>query len=406
MGRDMTSGTTDTIGASHADAVAGGTLALLRQPVVHYGAPLRATLTRLVAERGCGRVLPVVTGSLSRHPMVEEALAALGSAALPVFNDLKPHTPFEVVLALAGTIAATRPDLIVVIGGGSALDAAKVGALAAKAGAADGDALLGLRSVPGLHGEMRPSPVHRDIPIVAVPTTLSAAEFGMIGGATDSATGIKHIFKSDTLAPDVVLFDPWLSGATPQDLWLSTGVRALDHAIETVLSRDASPYTDALALRGLTLLSDGLRRSHAQAEDVAARHLCQLGVWLAACGIGRIRYGASHGLGHQLGAVAGVPHGLTSCVLLPAVLAFNQPVSAGRQAWIAEACGGAGLPAADAVRALIASLGLPTRLSALGVAKDVLPRVAESALGNAFVKANLRPVVTVPDALEILQAAF
>jgi maleylacetate reductase len=194
--------------------------------------------------------------------------------------------------------------------------------------------------------------------------------------------------------------------ATPSDLWLSTGVRSLDHGIETVLSLDASPYTDALALRGLTLLSDGLRRSAARPEDVAARHSCQLGVWLAACGIGRIRYGASHGLGHQLGAAAGVPHGLTSCVLLPAVLAFNEPVSPERQNWIAEACGGLGRPASEVVRELIASLGLPTRLSELGVDAAILPRVAESALGNAFVKANPRPVASVNDAMEILRAAY
>lgn len=389
-----------------AEAVAAGSLALLRQPVVHYGARLRDTLARLVAERGCARVLPVVTGSLGRHPLAEEALAALGPATLPVFGGLKPHTPFDVVLALAAEIGRAKPDMIVAVGGGSALDAAKIAALAAEGGAGDREALLALRSVPGPKGEMTASPVSRAVPIVAVPTTLSAAEFGMIGGATDTATGIKHIFRSDTLAPDVVLFDPWLAEATPRELWLSTGVRSLDHGIETVLSRDANPFTDALALRGLALLSDGLRRSSGGQPGPAARHLCQQGVWLAACGIGRIRYGASHGLGHQLGALAGVPHGLTSCVLLPAVLAYDEPVSAERQGWIAEACGSPGRPAAEAVRDLIASLGLPTRLSELGIEAGILPRVAESALGNAFVKANLRPVTCVADAMEILRAAW
>jgi alcohol dehydrogenase class IV len=383
-----------------------GSLALLRQPVVHYGARLRDTLIRVVTDQGCQRVLPVVTGSLRRHPMVEEAMTTLGSRMLPIFSDLKPHTPFDVVVALTARIGRERPDLIAVIGGGSAMDAAKISSLAAAGAAADAKALLALRAVPGTQGEMTPSPVSRAIPIVAVPTTLSAAEFGMIGGATDTTTGIKHIFKSDTLAPDIVVFDPRLTVATPSDLWLSTGVRSLDHGIETVLSLDASPYTDALALRGLTLLSDGLRRSAARPEDVAARHSCQLGVWLAACGIGRIRYGASHGLGHQLGAAAGVPHGLTSCVLLPAVLTFNEPVSPERQAWIAEACGGSGHPASEVVRELIASLGLPTRLSELGIDAAILPHVAESALGNAFVKANPRPIASVNDAMEILRAAY
>jgi maleylacetate reductase len=389
-----------------ADVMESGSLALLRQPIVHYSARLRDTLARIATDRNSQRVLPIVTGSLRRHPMVEEAMTTLGSRMLPIFSDLKPHTPFDVVVALTARIGRERPDLIAVIGGGSAMDAAKISSLATAGAAADAKALLALRAVPGTQGEMTPSPVSRAIPIVAVPTTLSAAEFGMIGGATDTTTGIKHIFKSDTLAPDIVVFDPRLTVATPSDLWLSTGVRSLDHGIETVLSLDASPYTDALALRGLTLLSDGLRRSAARPEDVAARHSCQLGVWLAACGIGRIRYGASHGLGHQLGAAAGVPHGLTSCVLLPAVLAFNEPVSPERQNWIAEACGGLGRPASEVVRELIASLGLPTRLSQLGVDAAILPRVAESALGNAFVKANPRPVASVNDAMEILRAAY
>ncbi|ALG73871.1 hypothetical protein VY88_22485 [Azospirillum thiophilum] len=363
-------------------------------------------LGAIVAERACTRVLPVVTGSLRRHPLVLKALASLGPAALPVFDGLKPHTPFEVVLALAAAIGRTKPDLILVIGGGSALDAAKIGTLAAAGGATDRESLLALRAVPDAGGTIRPSPVTRPMPILAVPTTLSAAEFGMIAGATDGVTGIKNLYKSDSLAPDIVLFDPWLAGDTPRDLWLSTGVRALDHGIETVLSRDANPFTDALALRGLCLLADGLRRSAGPDGGVEARHLGQQGTWLAGAGIGRIRFGASHGLGHQLGAVAGVPHGLTSCVLLPAVLAYDRPVSEERQRWIAAACGGAGRSADAVVRDLIASLGLPTRLSELGVPKDCLPRVAESALGNAFVRANLRPVTTLEDVMEILQESY
>lgn len=389
-----------------AELVTGGALALLRQPDVHYGVRLGERLGAIVAERACTRVLPVVTGSLRRHPLVLKALASLGPAALPVFDGLKPHTPFEVVLALAAAIGRTKPDLILVIGGGSALDAAKIGTLAAAGGATDRESLLALRAVPDAGGTIRPSPVTRPMPILAVPTTLSAAEFGMIAGATDGVTGIKNLYKSDSLAPDIVLFDPWLAGDTPRDLWLSTGVRALDHGIETVLSRDANPFTDALALRGLCLLADGLRRSAGPDGGVEARHLGQQGTWLAGAGIGRIRFGASHGLGHQLGAVAGVPHGLTSCVLLPAVLAYDRPVSEERQRWIAAACGGAGRSADAVVRDLIASLGLPTRLSELGVPKDCLPRVAESALGNAFVRANLRPVTTLEDAMEILQESY
>lgn len=382
-----------------------GALAMLRQPAVHYGAHAGEAVARLAAERGAKRILPIVTSSLLNNAVVKGAIDALGSQALPVFSNLKPHTPFNIVISLIERIESTAPDLIVVFGGGSAIDAAKIGGLAAATGARDREALLALRAMPDSQGVTQSSPGSRTLPIIAVPTTLSAAEFGIIGGATDVQTGIKHIFKSDTLAPDIIVYDPWLGAQTPLDLWLSTGIRSIDHGIETVLSRDANPLTDALALRGLTLLREGLSAVHADTSDIAARHRCQLGVWLAGSSIGRVRYGASHGLGHQLGAIAGVPHGMTSCVLLPAVLEFNEPVSAARQAEIASAFGRPSEPAADVVRHFIDSLGLPTRLSQLNVDESLLPRVAETGMGNAFVKANLRPIQSAADVMTILRAA-
>lgn len=387
-------------------AIDAGTLAMLRQPVVHYGARADRAVAEEARRRGARRILPVVTTSLLGNPVVRAALDALGSAALPVFSDLMPHTPFDVVLALTATIERTAPDLVVVFGGGSAIDAVKIGTLAAAAAVDGREGLLGLRSIPDQHGVAQNAPVARNIPVVAVPTTLSAAEFGIIGGATDVATGIKHLYKSDTLAPETIVYDPWLGGATPLDLWLSTGIRSVDHGVETVLSRDANPFTDALALRGLTLLREGLNAVRRDPASAEARHRCQLGVWLAGSSIGRVRYGASHGLGHQLGAIAGVPHGMTSCVLLPAVLSFNEAVAGDRQTEIAAALGDPGQSAASAVRRFIAGLGLPTRLSELGVSEATLPRVAETGLNNAFVRANLRPIHSAEDVMTILRAAY
>lgn len=383
-----------------------GTLAMLRQPVVHYGVRAERTVAELARRHGARRILPIVTTSLRDNPIVRAALHELGPAALPVFSDLVPHTPFDVILALTTAIRGTKPDLVVVFGGGSAIDAAKIGTLAAAAAVDGRDGLLGLRSIPDQHGVSLNSPAVRNIPVVAVPTTLSAAEFGIIGGATDVTTGIKHIYKSDTLAPEMIVYDPWLALATPRELWLSTGIRSVDHGVETVLSRDANPFTDALALRGLALLREGLNAAHRDPISPEARHRCQLGVWLAGSSIGRVRYGASHGLGHQLGAIAGVPHGMTSCVLLPAVLSFNQEVAQKRQAEIAAAFDETGKSAADAVRQFISGLGLPTRLSELGVSESTLTLVAETGLNNAFVKANLRPIRSVDDVMTILHAAF
>jgi maleylacetate reductase len=377
-----------------------------RLPLVRYGVDLRRDLARLAEERGWRRVLPVVTASLAANPLVVEALAGLDHA-VPIFSALPAHTPFEAVLALAAEIRASRADAIVAIGGGSAIDAAKIASLASTAGASTAADLLGLRAVTDAQGNQRPSPAERTgIALAAVPTTLSGAEFGLIAGATETGAGIKHLFRSDSMAPDIVLYDPHLALGTPQGLWLSTGIRALDHAVEAILSRDANPFTDATALRALGLLRTGLLASYADPGSVVARSECQLGCWLASSSIGRVRYGASHGIGHQLGAAAGVPHGITSCVLLPAVLAFNAPVSRAAQDEIAAQLGEGGGSAEDAVRRLVTALGLPTSISSLGVRRDQLRAIAATSLDNAFVRANPRPITGEEHVLEILDYAF
>ncbi|MES5488877.1 iron-containing alcohol dehydrogenase, partial [Bradyrhizobium sp. INPA03-11B] len=168
-----------------------GALAMLRQPSVHYGARAEDAVERLARDHGSARILPIVTSSLCGNPVVEATLKRLGPSALPAFSDLKPHTPFDVVLSLIETIEHQDPDLIIVFGGGSAIDAVKIAGLAAGARVRDRVALLGLRSVPDSLGTSRPSPGARNISIIAVPTTLSAAEFGIIAGATDVETGLK-----------------------------------------------------------------------------------------------------------------------------------------------------------------------------------------------------------------------
>jgi alcohol dehydrogenase class IV len=378
-----------------------GRFELPRQQAVTFGEPMASAVTAEADRIGATRILPVVTGSLAGHEAVAGLMDRLGARALPPFTALKPNTPFDVVMALAGRLRDGKPDLVAVIGGGSAIDAVKVASVALVEGVVAADNLM---AVTGYQGASTTKP--RPFAVVGVPTTLSAAEFGTIGGATDPATGTKHPFRAAFFPCDIVVQDPVLALATPLDLWLSTGMRAVDHAVEGILSPDANPYVDALSLAGLRSLTDGLARSKTDPGEPAARQTCQFGVWLAAAGIGRVRYGASHGIGHQLGALTGMPHGVTSCVLLPAVLDYNAGVVGARYGAIGAVFGvpGDGLP--DALRRFLAGLGLPTRIRDTGAERTVLPRVAASCLANPFVKANPRPVATEADALAILEAAW
>lgn len=377
---------------------------MFRQPVVEWGRRIADAVPALTAELNRKRVLPVVTGSLAHDADVVSMLRAM-DGLLPPFTSLKPHTPLEVVVALMERLRLDEPDALVVVGGGSAIDAAKVATAAAAAGARDRKGLLDLRAVPDSRGKTTEMEARRAFPVIAVPTTLSAAEFGIIAGATDVESGLKVLFRSPDLAPEYIVYDPHLTTRTPRDLWLSTGVRALDHGIETVLSIDATPMTDAMALRGIGLIAKGLGRNVEAPDEPAGHNLAQLGAWLCGSSIGRVRYGASHGIGHQLGAVAGVPHGITSCVLLPAVLEFNRTAVAERQRWLSEALGRGDTSASLAVRELIDSLGLPTRLSQIGLSPGSYAAIAESSLSNPFVRANPREITDAAEIVQILQAA-
>jgi len=189
-------------------------------------------------------------------------------------------------------------------------------------------------------------------------------------------------------------------------LWLSTGVRAIDHAVETLCSSAPEPLADAGALESLRLLGRSLPRSAEKPEDFEARLDSQIGVWLACAGLNRVPYGASHGIGHQLGAVAAVPHGYTSCVMLPHVLDFNASHTSEAQKRIAVALGGSSSSAGDAMREVVGKLGLPTRLRDVGVEKHHFEAIAAGAMLNAWVRANPRPIDAPEQIIEILERAY
>jgi alcohol dehydrogenase class IV len=241
---------------------------------------------------------------------------------------------------------------------------------------------------------------------IAVPTTLSGAEFSDLGGCTDTRNGTKQGYTGTWIGAAAVILDPHLTLHTPATLWLSTGIRAIDHAVESLCSINAQPLVDATSVRALSLLGASLSRYASDPRDIDARLDAQLGAWLAATGIRRTDYGASHGLGHALGADSGVPHGITSCVLLPTVMRYNAGACQRQLAEVAAAMGDASQPAADQVEALIARLGLPTRIGELGIVRSRLATIAQKAMAIPWVRTNPRPIDDVAQALEILEAAW
>ena len=371
------------------------------QEQVIYGRPALEALRDLAKAFGARRLMITSTASLAGPDGLARRLAAeLGPLCVGVFSEISAHSPREGVIA--GALEARRldADLLVAVGGGSVIDATKVMQLTLWAGLGRAEQLDAIRAGADLGG------LTVGVRMVAVPTTLSAAEFTAFAGVTDTGRHSKEGYAHPLLAPRAVVLDPAVTLATPPGLWFSTGMKAVDHAVEQLCNPLRSPYADALAEAGLKGLARGLPATKATPDDLDARLDCQIGMWLAMAGASSGRgLGASHAIGHTLGGTYGVPHGLTSAVALPAVLAWNEQVAPERQALVAALMGRPELTASGAVKALAHGLGLPTSLAAVGIRPDQFRAIAEHTLHDRGVRSNPRPITGADDIVAILELA-
>jgi maleylacetate reductase len=214
------------------------------------------------------------------------------------------------------------------------------------------------------------------------------------------------LFRHPLIIPRAVMLDLAITVHMPEWLWLSTGIRAVDHCVEGICSAEANPYADAQALHGLALLTRGLPRVKADPGDIDARLECQIGSWLSMAPIASgVPMGASHGIGYVLGAVFDIPHGHTSCIMLPAVMRWNKSANGARQALIAAAMGHPGEDAGEVLDAFIAGLGMPRSLGAVKIGPDSFDRIAAQAMGTPWVPRNPRPIPGPDQVREILELA-
>jgi maleylacetate reductase len=365
---------------------------------VIWGDPAATAVAREAARLKASRVMIVASGTLSHQTDAITAIAAaLGERYVGLFDRCGQHSPLESILACAEAARAVGPDLIVTVGGGSSIDTVKVVLLCLTHDIRTREGLLAIAG----KSTATPAAVRQ----IVVPTTLSAGEYSNGAGGTDVQRQTKDMYSGPDLCARSVILDPAICRHTPAWLWLSTAIRSVDHAVEGYCSTASNVLVHAGALHALTLFADSLRRTAAEPDDLDARQQSQMAVWLAASSLGRVPMGASHGIGYVLGAVGGVPHGYTSCVMLPAVMRWNEPATAERQRGIAAALGRPGDSAAHAVAALICDLGLPRTLGEVGIGEDQLALIAEKALANPVVRANPRPIREASDVMEILRLA-
>lgn len=352
---------------------------------------------------GASRAL-IITGRTlaTKTDLVDRLRSLLGTRCAGVFAESVQHVSRTSVLAATEQARELGIDAVISFGGGSANDTAKAVAMALAHDVRSTDDLHALRMVPraggGLVGQVSE---RKFIPLIAIPTTLSAGEFSAFTGISDPDRQCKDAFGDPQMRARTVILDAELTQATPDWLWGSTGLRAVDHCVETVCSTEHLPFGDALALGALEMLATALPRSVDDPADLVARSACQQAAMMSIFSFGLIPFGMSHGIGLPLGARCDVPHGACSAIVLPEVMDYNRPANAHRQRLIAQSLGvdtggmsddAAAAAAAQFLRDFAVRLGIRNRLSDYGVKESDLPGVATSAFDALTNKTNPVPV--------------
>jgi maleylacetate reductase len=370
---------------------------------VVFGTPAADAVVAQMDRLGATSAFLMVSGTLNRETdAIEKIRKRLGSRCVGTFDAMPPHTPRQAVIAAAAQARAANADLIVTVGGGSITDGAKAVQLCLANDIHSVDDIDRIRASKGV-----PPPINAPtVRQISVPTTIAGGEFSAIAGVTNERTKVKEMLRHDLVMPRAAILDPALTVHTPEWLFLSTGIRAVDHCVEGLCSREAHPYADAQALKGLSMLAQALPRVKADPGNIEARMECQIGTWLSmgALSMG-VPMGASHGIGYVLGAVYDVPHGYTSCVMLPAVMHWNKPDNAGRQELVSAAMGHPGEDAGDVLDWFIRELGMPRSLQDVRIGPEHFDRIAEQAMGTPWVPRNPRRIDGPAQVREILLLA-
>lgn len=385
-----------------------GTMVFTAMNRVIFGKPTATAIAEEADRLGAKRVFLLTGRTLNtKTDEVEKIRRALGSRFAGAYDHMPAHSPRDAVVACANAAREAGTDLLVTFGGGSVTDGGKAVTICLEHGVTDVDGLEPFRSVVADGKRKIPDFRAPSVRQIAVPTTLSAGEFNARAGVTDTRLKLKQSFLHRGIVPESVILDPAVTVHTPEWLWLSSGVRAVDHAVETLLSIDANDYTDGTALQALRALGAGLPGVKENAGNLDARLRCMMGAWLSMVGIvSGTRLGASHAIGHILGGSAGVPHGHTSCVMLPYVLDFNAAINADRQREVSTAMGRPDRRASEVLDHFIRDLGMPRRLREVNVAEADLPRLAENCMLDDWTFSNPRKISSADQVMEILRAAY
>ena len=373
----------------------------------YFGAGARRMLADEFRRRGYVRAFVVTDKDLIRFGVAGKVTGVLDEAgiAYEIFSDLKPNPTVKNVQAGVEAFRRSGADAIVAIGGGSAMDTAKaVGIIAANPAFGDVVSLEGTAPT-----------ANRSVPVFALPTTAgTAAEVTINYVITDEANTKKMVCVDPKDIPAVAIIDAELMAAMPRGLTAATGMDALTHAIEGYITKGAWTLTDMFELKAVELIARWLPAAVENGADTEAREGMAVAQYIAGMGFSNVGLGLVHGMAHPLGAFYDIPHGVANALLLPYVMQYNMKSSLVKFGDVARAMGvdtagmdtrQAAQAAVDAVRALAVRVGIPQRLSSLGVREEDLPRLAASALADVCTPGNPRDT-SAEEILALYREAF
>ena len=373
---------------------------------------LPSELDRLGSQRVMvlsGRSIAEKTGTVKR---VE---SLLGDKCLAVYSNLPQRAPLATAVEATQIALDNGVDTLVGVGGSTISDAARmIGVMMAES--LTSEEALRERGHQG-GGNFQSTADGNKLPRqVSIPTTLSAGEFNLGGGnVLDDQAGHKIRVRHPGLYAHLIVLDPDMTEGTPDWLWLSSGVKALDHCIERLYCRGSQPATDATTAKAAEFLFQSLPQSREEMGNSEARLNCLMGAWMSMMGAPSVGSGLSHAIGHVIGVKYSVGHGYTSCVTQPYVMEFNRAESANKQAMLAQAAGldTRGMSdetAAEAVAAVvdefIMELGMPHRLRELEIPQEDLPEIARLTLEDGPSRNNPVQVTSPEELLPLLEKAW
>ncbi|MDB5983826.1 MAG: alcohol dehydrogenase [Pseudomonas sp.] len=348
--------------------------------------------------------LIVTDAVLVKSGTVDLALAHLGERRYGIFDQVKPEPEISIVEDCTRAYRDGGHDGLIGLGGGSAIDIAKgVAAFANHQGP--------LSELFGVDLVKRKGP-----PLIAIPTTAgTGSEVTNVAIFSDKEAQLKKGIVSDYLLPDVALVSPIMTLSCPRSVTAASGVDALVHAIESYLSVNSSPITDALAIGAIKLISKALPKAYANPTNLAAREDMATASLMAGMAFGNAGVGAVHALAYPLGGRFNIAHGVSNALLLPYVMAWNKMACVERFRDIAEAMGvrvanlsdkDAADQAVQAMADLCAAVDIPSGMRSFNVPEDAIPAMAEEASKIDRLMRNNPRKLTAADIEKIYRAAY